>query len=282
MKYTRIVFPPLLFFCSDFNVNIISNIAVNFCTWRKWAKELGFAQQKQQQQQQSGNIYLLCECEKEREIERMHFAKTNFRSPFPSKTLWISPVRSYYKKWCCKCNCNCCRNWPQRRNCNKQSGYGIVALFFHSPPFPFASECLSKVPQPLVGRDNADNTLANTKPLDPLPQHHYLLNPLPRVILFHFLWTSTRCVGALQRFWSIGWHRAQWNDQQGHPHTHTERERERERPWHNHNELIRLEHRVATYGCKRQKHSRCHGNKLLCVQSAARGSLNSSWNWSKV
>lgn len=57
-----------------------------------------------------------------------------------------------------------------------------------------------------------------------------------------------------------------------HTHTHTCRERR----WHNHNELIRLEHRVATYGCKRQKHSRCHGNKLLCVQSAARGSLNSS------
>lgn len=65
----------------------------------------------------------------------MHFAKTNFRPPFPSKTLWISPVCSYSKKWWCKCNCNCCRNWPQRRNCNKQSVCGIVALFF-CPPSP--------------------------------------------------------------------------------------------------------------------------------------------------
>lgn len=53
----------------------------------------------------------------------------------------------------------------------------LLLSFFTPPPLSLTSECLSKVPQPLVGRDNADNTLANTKPLDPLPQRHYLLNP---------------------------------------------------------------------------------------------------------
>lgn len=97
----------------------------------------------------------------------------------------------------------------------------------------------SKEPQPRWWRQRT-GTLANTKPLDPpAPAHPAQARAA---------WQPFNDFGQLD---DTAHSETTSKDTHTHPHTHTHTHRKRQ--WHNHNEPVRLEHRVATYGCMRQR-----------------------------